>query len=85
MPLAVDLSRNQLSGTLSSLEAGLGDAPPFHLQLLNLSGNAFTGTLPPSWLRDDAWPIIHYIDVSKNDLEGPINIPSRRAKRQFSL
>lgn len=34
MPLAVDLSRNQLSGTLSSLEAGLGDAPPFHLQLL---------------------------------------------------
>lgn len=61
---ALDLSDNQLGGTLPALPF----ASLVKLAVLNLSGNAFEGPLPALWLGMAA---VQVIDVSRNALTGP--------------
>jgi hypothetical protein len=43
-----------------------------HLQLLNLSGNAFAGTLPAAWLEPAGFPALASADLSGNLLAGTL-------------
>ncbi|CAB9529280.1 Leucine rich repeat N-terminal domain [Seminavis robusta] len=64
----VDLSNNQLTGKLPALSDG--QDPLVELENLFLDGNALTGSIPDSFLRD--MPHITYIGVSQNQLEGKL-------------
>ncbi|KAL4426099.1 hypothetical protein ABPG77_002685 [Micractinium sp. CCAP 211/92] len=65
--VAVQLTGLGLAGTLPSNLAGLAD-----LQALNLSGNAFRGSIPVSWMRTDTFPALLDADLSSNRLSGTL-------------
>ncbi len=71
--VAVQLTGLGLAGTLPSNLAGLAD-----LQALNLSGNAFRGSIPVSWMRTDTFPALLDADLSSNRLSGDHALPRRR-------
>lgn len=62
---ALDLPGLGLQGTLPQ---GLEDL--LLLQRLNLSSNAFTGPVPPSWLEPPTLPTLDVCDLSNNRLTG---------------
>ena len=64
----VDLSMNQISGTLPEL---LGDAD--RLEVLNLSHNQLTGTLPASY---DVLALVEVVGLNKNNFSAGNPLPS---------
>ncbi|KAL6197106.1 hypothetical protein ACLB2K_032718 [Fragaria x ananassa] len=74
----LDLSYNQLSGELPGFNF------VYDLQVLKLSNNRFTGVVPNGLIKGDSL-VLNELDLSGNNLSGPINMVTSTTLRILNL